>query len=105
MITERGLEPDRPRKRPIELRLLLLDRVRSVIGGDRIDRPVREAVAECITVLGRTEWRVHLQVGVVRLQIFVREGQVVRGHLRGHPDALGLRAANELDAPPARQVA
>ena len=46
----------------VELRLLLLDGVRGVIRGDRVDRAVREAGAQRVSVLGAADRRVHLQV-------------------------------------------
>src|SRR5437667_356446 len=52
---ERRLEPDRSRRCPVELRLLLFDRMRSVVGGDRIDRAVGESRPKGVTVLRRPE--------------------------------------------------
>ena len=102
---ERGLEPDRPGRRVVELGLLLLNGVRRVVGGDRIDRAVGQAAPKRVPILARAQRRVHLEVRVVRQEVVVGEDQVVGRDLGGDRQTLGLGRPHELDGAGARQVA
>ncbi|MFM9079964.1 MAG: hypothetical protein ACKOTE_07485, partial [Opitutaceae bacterium] len=63
---QRGLEADDAVGREVELLVLLVIRVRRVVGGDDVDRPVAEPGDDRAAVLLGTQRRVHLEVGVVR---------------------------------------
>jgi hypothetical protein len=69
----------------------------SVVGGDRVDRPVRERVAKGRDVLGGAQWWVDLEHRVVAGQQVGGQQQVVGGHLGRDVDPPGLRPPDHLD--------
>ena len=74
-----------------------MTRVRGVVGGDRLDRPVAEAVDQRRAVVTAPERWVHLQVRVERAKGLVRQAEVMRGHLRRRRHARGASRANGVD--------
>ena len=94
---EGSLEPGHAERRLLERDLLLLPRVRRVIGGDGADRSVAERLDQGLAVRLRAEGRVHLHVGVERPHGLVRQAEMVRGHLRRGLEAGGLPAAQRVD--------
>ena len=65
----------------LERNVLLVARVRRVVGRDRLDRPVAERLEQRLPVRLGAERRVHLQVRVERADDLVGEAQVVRRDL------------------------
>ena len=88
---EGGLEPGGAHRRLLEGHLLLLARVRGVVGGDAVDDSGAEPLEQRGAVLGVAERRVDLGGGVEPAHVLFAEEQVVRGHLGAHAGALGLR--------------
>ena len=72
--------------------VLLLARVRRVVGRDRRDRAVAQRVDQRRAVVARAQRRVHLQVRVERAHRLVGEAEVMRRHLAARRDAGRLRA-------------
>ena len=71
--------------------------MRGVVGGDHIDRAVRNPLQQRGAVAGAADGRVHLEAAVV-LQQFVAEVQIVRRGFTGDVCARPLGAADERDA-------
>ena len=83
---EGGLEPGGAHRRLLERHLLLLARVRRVVGGDAVDGAVAQALDQRLPVLLGAQRRVHLQPRVELLeQRLVGEREVVRRDLGGDP--------------------
>ena len=80
---ERRLEPGDAERRRLERHLLLVPRVRRVVGGDAGDRPVAERLDQRLAVVLGPERRVHLHVRVERADRLVGEHEMVRRDLRG----------------------
>ena len=97
---EGRLEAEHAVQRRVELELLLLRRVRRVVGGDGVDGAVGEPLAQRLHVLGRAQRRIHLEVRIVvaRRDVLVGEGQVVGRHLRGDREAAPPGLAQGADA-------
>ena len=72
---ERGLEAGDAERRLLERHVLLVPRVRRVIGGDDADRAVAERVDERAAVVLRAQRRVHLQIRVERAHGLVGEAR------------------------------
>ena len=87
------------------LGVLGFGRVRRVIGGHAVDRPVGQAGPEPLDVGRGPQRRVDLVHRVVVLGQLVGEQQMVRGDLGGDPPSLGLGPADDLDRPGRRDVA
>ena len=94
---ERGLEPDHPEGRRLERHVLLLARVRGMVGGDRRDRAVAQRLEQRLAVGLGAERRVHLHVRVERAHRLVGEAEMVRRHLAGRGDARPRAPARVLD--------
>ena len=92
---ERRLQAGHAERRRLERHVLLLARVRRVVGRDRRDRAVVQRVDQRRTVVAGPERRVHLQVRVERPHRLVGEAEVVRRHLaaRRHARAPATAAA------------
>ena len=78
---ERRLEAGHPHRRLLEGHLLLLARVRSVVGGDAADHARPQAVDQRVAVRLAPQRRVHLEARVERAHGLVGQSQVMRGHL------------------------
>ncbi len=91
----RGLEAHDAVGRLRELTLLLGERVRRVVGGHAVDGAVHQRFHARLDVALAAQRGRHLAVGVVAAHDLVGEQQVMRGHLRGHPDAARLGVAHE----------
>ena len=70
---ERRLQPEHPRRGVVDRALLVLGRVRRVVGGDGVDRPVGQPGLEGGDVGGRAQRRVDLEHRVVAAQRLVGE--------------------------------
>ena len=93
---EGGLEPEHPARGDVPLDVLGLRRVRRVVSGHRVDRPIGQCRAQCLDVLGRPHRRVDLEAAVVGGDDAVVETEVVRGDLGGHAHAALLGLADQL---------
>ena len=86
---EGGLEAGHAHRRQLERLLLLLARVRGVVGGHAVDRAGAQRLDQRLAVGLGAQRRVHLEVRVERADRLVGEQQVVRrglaGHLRARP--------------------
>ena len=102
---QRGLQPEHAGPGRAPLGLLVLQRVRRVVGGHRVDGAVGQPGPQRGHVLGRPQRRVDLVDRVVRGGQLVGEQQVVRGHLGGDPGAAGLGPAQDLHRAGGRDVA
>ena len=102
---QRGLQPGHAERGGLPFGLLVLHRVRRVIGGDAVDRPVRQPGPQRVHVGLGAQRRVHLVDRVVAGGQLVGQQQVVRGHLGGNPPALGLGPADYLHRACRRHVA
>ena len=94
---ERGLEPGDAERRLLEGHLLLVPRVRRVIGGDAVEGAVAQALEEREAVGFGAERRVHLRVRVERANGLVGEAEVVWRHLGGDRDTARLGGADRGD--------
>ena len=94
---ERGLQAEHPEGGVDERVLLVVARVRRVVGGDRVDGAVGQRVAQRGDVLVGAQRRVHLVDRVVAGEQVGGQQQVVRRHLGGDVDALRLGPADHLD--------
>lgn len=94
---ERALQSRDAHQRPPQAARLFLRRVRGVVGGDHIDRAVRNPLQQRGAVAGAADGRVHLEAAVV-LQQLVAEVQIVRRGFAGDVCARPLGAADERDA-------
>ena len=95
---ERGLKPGHAEGRQLELAILLPVGVGRMIGDDGVDGAVREALDERGGILGGAQRRVHLQRGLVLGGDGVLgEEHVVRRHLTGHRQALGLGGGHQIE--------
>ena len=90
---EGGLEPGDAHRRQLERLLLLLARVRGVVGGDAVDRARAQRLDQRLAVGLGPQRRVHLEVRVERPHRLVGEQQVVRRGLAGHLRARRLARA------------
>ena len=79
------------------LAVLVLVRVRGVVGGDDVDGAVGQAGAQRLDVGGGAQRRVDLVDRVVGRGQLVGEQQVVRGDLGGDVPAARLGPADDLD--------
>ena len=102
---QRGLQAGHAVRGGRPLGLLGLDRVRRVVGGHAVDGAVGQPPAQRVHVGPGAQRRVDLEHGVVAAGEVVGEQQVVRGHLGGHPPALGLGPADDLHRAGRRYVA
>ena len=75
---EGGLEAGDAERRLLERHLLLVTRVRRVVGRDRLDRPVAERVDQRCAIVVRPQRRVHLHVGIERAHRVLGQAEVVR---------------------------
>ena len=83
---EGGLEPGHAHRRLLERDLLLVARVRRVVGGDALDRAVAQALDQRLAVVLGAQRRVHLEaVRVEAAHLLVGEAEVVRGRLAADP--------------------
>ena len=78
---ERRLEAGDAERRLLERDVLLVARVRRVVGRDARDRAAPERVAQRLAVVGRPQRRVHLRVRVERAHGLVGEDEMVRRDL------------------------
>src|SRR5690606_8772787 len=101
---EGGLEPEHAAGGVVPLLLLLLGRVRGVVGGDRVDGAVGQRGPQRVDVLARADRRVDLEDRVVGGHHGVVQVEVVRGDLGGHPHAAGLGGPDQLDRAPRGDV-
>ena len=90
-----GFEAEHPGGRLVERHLLRLGHVRSMVGGNGVDRAVSQALAHRHHVLDRAQRRVDLVQRAVRRQQFVGQADVVRRGLGGDRQAIGFGRANE----------
>ena len=97
---QRGLQPEHPEGRRLPLAVLVLVRVRRVVGGDDVDGAVGQAGAQRLDVGGRAQRRVDLVDRVVRRSELVGQQQVVRADLGG--DVPALRSWPSGRSPPSR---
>ena len=102
---QRGLQAGHAERGRAPLAVLVLARVRRVVGGDDVDRAVGQALADRLDVALRAQRRVDLEHRVVAAGQLVGEDQVVRRDLGGHVDPAGLGPADDLDRAGRRQVA
>src|SRR5690606_23394492 len=102
---QRGLQADHAHGGGGPLAVLVLVRVRGVVGGDDVDGAVGQRLAQGEHVPLGAQRRVDLVDRVVGAHQLVGEEQVVRGDLGGDPDAAGLGPADDLDGAGGRQVA
>ena len=86
-------------------RLLRLDRVRSVVGRDDIDRAVGESLAQGGDVLVPAQGRVDLEAGIVAAGKMLGEQEMMRGDLGRDLHTPRLRPADDLDAAGGRDMA
>ena len=118
---ERGLEAGDPEGGLIELNVLPHRRMRRVVGGDRVDRPVRKPLPQRSDIGAGAKRRIDLCRRVIRhaLQRLVRDlpgeraragdplvghREVVRRHVARDRSALGLGAPHELDRSGGREM-
>jgi len=94
---EHGLQPEDAIRRSGKFNILLLDAVRSVVGGDDIDSAVAQAGHEGLHISAAAQGGIHLEIGVVLFQRLLGESQVVRHHLTGHPYPIILGAAHQFN--------
>ena len=94
---EGGLEAEHAERRVDERVLLVVPGVRGVVGGDRVDGAVEQALDERLAVLAGAQRRVDLEDRVVAGEQLGAQREVVRGHLRGDPDAARLRPAHDVE--------
>ena len=87
---ERGLQPGVPIGACSNGDLLLVARVRGVVGGDAVDVPERSPVDQRLAVGLRAQRRVHLHVRIERAHRLVGEAQVVRRGLGCHPTPISF---------------
>ena len=80
---QRRLQAQHPRGRLVEGDVLGFGRMRGVIGGDGIDRPVAQTVDDRGHVTVRAQRRVDLEHRVVAGHLGVGEQHVMRRRLRG----------------------
>ena len=68
-----------------------------MIGGQQVDRAIRDRGNRCLTIRGRSQRRVHLRQRAVFEQVLVAQRQIVRRGLTGdwQPSALALRIASK----------
>ena len=96
---ESGLQTDQSRRRVLELLVLLLQRVRRVVGGDRIDRAVGQALDHRDPIGFGAQRRIDLGVGVVVLERVVGQREVMRGRLGRDPEASTLASRTSSTVP------
>ena len=95
---ERRLQPGRAHRRLLEGHLLLLARVRRVVGGDAVDRARSQPVDQRLAVVLGAQRRVHLQPRVELFeQRLVGQRKVVRARLAGDLHAARLGLGDGLD--------
>ena len=75
-----------------------------MVGGDHLDRTVRDARDQRGAVFAAAQRRIHLEASVL-LQILVAEQQIMRRRFAAHTHAAGLRTPYQLDALLGRDVA
>ena len=97
---ERRLEAGRAHRRLLEGHLLLIARVRRVVGGDAVDRARAQALDERPAVGLGGERRVHLHARVHPAHVLLGEQQVMGRDLRADREAarLGLRPTASTEA-------
>ena len=78
---ERGLQPGRAHRRLLERHLLLVARVRRVVGGDALDHAAAQRRRSAPAVGLGAQRRVHLEAAVERADGLVGQRQVVRRRL------------------------
>ena len=81
----------------LERHLLLLARVRCVVGRDAVDGAVAQRRDQCLAVAFGSERRAHAQVRVERPHVVVRQQEVVRRRLGAHVDAERAREPHLVD--------
>ena len=86
-----------PKKEDLPLAVLLVRRVRRVVGDHAVDGAVEKALAKGSRVVCGAQGRVHLEVGVVGVgDVVLAQEQVVRGDLAGDGQAVGLGGAHQV---------
>ena len=93
---QRGLDAEHAGRGVLERDVFRLARVRCMVGGDRVDRPVEQRGAERVDVGLLAQRRVHLEHRVEARAAFVREHQVLRRALGRDAHAFGLRGAHQV---------
>ena len=102
---ERRLEPEHAEGSSGPLTVLVLMRMRGVIGRDRIDRAVGHGQAQRGNIIVRSQRRVDLVDRVIARDEILGEKEVVRCHLGSHVDAPALGPPDDLDRSRGRHVA
>jgi hypothetical protein len=101
---ERRLQTEHPERRIRERVLLVVPGVRGVVGRDGVDDTVDERREDGRAVLVGSQRRVDLEDRVVAGEQVGAQREVVRGHLGGDGDPLGLGPADDLDRRGGRHV-
>ena len=101
---ERGLQPGRAHRRLLERDLLLVTRVRGVIGRDAVDHAASQPLDQRLAVALGAQRRVHLHARVEAADVALGQAEVVRRGLAGHLEAALLRRRDGLDGLDAAQV-
>jgi hypothetical protein len=94
----RGLQAHQAERALQKTQGLALRAVRGVVGGKTAQRAVAQRLHQGRPVLRSAQRRVHLVVGVGRVDVGIAQRQVMRGQLAGHAHAAGPPLANSLRA-------
>ena len=84
---EGGLQAEHPEGARCPLAVLVLARMRCMVGRHRVDRAVREAFTNGLNVIGGAQGRIHLVARVIGTREFLGEDQVMRSDLSGDVDS------------------
>src|SRR5271157_2806392 len=94
---QRGFKSGDAEGSALELHLLFVGRVGGMIGGDGVHGAVGERDQDGFEVGGGAQRGIHLEVAVVVADVFVGQGEVVRGDLAGDAGFGALAAADALE--------
>src|SRR5271157_3061513 len=97
---QRGLKAGDAEGGTLELDLLLVEGVRRVVGGYRVDGPVDDALHQSVAVGDRAQWRIHLVVGVEVADILIHQREMVGRNFGGDAKPCFLGAANFVSVSP-----
>ena len=95
---QRRGQSEHAERRGVPFAVLVLGRVRGVVGRHDVDGPVGQSLAQRHTSRSGAQRRIDLEEGVVAADQFVGEQQMVRCHLGGDVDAALLGAPDQVDA-------
>src|SRR3989442_2154065 len=102
--SERGLQPGNAERRTLELDHLLVCGMWGLVSSNGVHSAVGECHQNGFTIRRRTQWRVHLEIGIVVANVGVKQRKVMRSYFARDPRLRALAAPHCLERVSSRNM-